>query len=100
MKLALLLSSAAALANASPTIRRATTPTVTVKNGTVDGMHSTTYNQDLFLGIPYAQPPTDELRFRNPQSINSSFSSTLQATEYAPECVGYGVCRQFQFVFA
>lgn len=65
-------------------------PTVSVKNGTVAGLHSTTYNQDLFLGVPFAQPPVGELRFRNPQSINTTFNGTIQATEYAPECVGYG----------
>ena len=31
------------------------TPTVTVKNGTIAGVHSSTYNEDYFLGIPYAQ---------------------------------------------
>jgi len=65
-------------------------PTVTVKNGTVAGVHSSTYNQDFFLGVPFAQPPVNELRFRNPQSINTTFNGTIQATQYAPECVGYG----------
>lgn len=59
--------------------------------GTVTGFHLTSYNQDLFLGIPFAQPPLDELRFRNPQSLNTTFSGTVEATSYAPECVGYGV---------
>lgn len=66
-------------------------PTVSVKNGTIAGLHSTTYNEDYFLGIPFAQPPVNELRFRNPQSYNSSYDGVFQATEYAPECYGYGV---------
>ena len=70
---------------------RSSSPTVTVKNGTIAGLHSSTYNQDMFLGVPFAQPPVGELRFRNPQSIKNKFGSTVQATEYAPECVGYGV---------
>ena len=65
-------------------------PTVSLKNGTVVGEHNANYNQDFFLGVPFAQPPVGELRFRNPQSINSTYNSTLQATAYAPECVGYG----------
>lgn len=82
----------ASLANAFPTSRRASGgPTVTVKNGTIAGLHSSFYNQDLFLGVPFAQPPVGELRFKNPQSIKKLFSTTIQATEYAPECVGYGV---------
>jgi carboxylesterase type B len=81
---------AATVANAVPAVRRASAPTVTVKNGTISGVHSSTYNQDFFLGVPYAQPPVGELRFRNPQSLNTTISGTLEATEYAPECVGYG----------
>jgi hypothetical protein len=65
-------------------------PTVTVKNGTISGVHSSTYNEDFFLGVPFAQPPVGDLRFRVPQSINSTFGSTYSATSYAPECVGYG----------
>ncbi|KAK4547273.1 hypothetical protein LTR36_000928 [Oleoguttula mirabilis] len=66
------------------------TPTVAIKNGTVTGEHNAAYNQDYFLGVPFAQPPVGELRFRNPQSINATYNSTLAATSYAPECVGYG----------
>ncbi|KAF2676670.1 alpha/beta-hydrolase [Lentithecium fluviatile CBS 122367] len=65
-------------------------PTATIKNGTVIGVHSAEYNQDYFLGIPFAQPPTGPLRFRVPQSINASWSTPLQATEYPAACVGYG----------
>lgn len=65
-------------------------PTACVKNGTITGYHQSTYNQDYFLGIPYAQPPVDELRFRVPQSLNSTYDN-FEATEYSPTCVGYGV---------
>ena len=83
----------ATLANAFPTSLslRAGQPTVTIRNGTILGLHSSTYNQDMFLGVPFAQPPVGELRFKNPQSLVSKFSGAIQATEYAPECVGYGV---------
>lgn len=32
-----------------------TAPTVTVLNGTYAGVYNDNYNQDFFLGIPYAQ---------------------------------------------
>ncbi|KAH7491184.1 Lipase 1 [Phytophthora ramorum] len=65
-------------------------PTVTVKNGSYYGVYQDTYDQDLFLGMPYAQPPVGDLRFRNPEPLNSTWSDSKNATEYSPECYGYG----------
>ncbi|KAF4627757.1 hypothetical protein G7Y89_g10394 [Cudoniella acicularis] len=67
-----------------------TSPIVTVKNGSYSGIHNPTYNQDLFLGIPYAQPPVNDLRFRVPVSLNTSWERAMPATAYSPFCVGYG----------
>lgn len=64
--------------------------TVTIKNGTYTGRYVQSFNQDLFLGIPYAQSPTGDLRLRNPQSLNTTFG-VRNATQYATSCVGYGV---------
>ncbi|KAF7922316.1 uncharacterized protein EAE97_011058 [Botrytis byssoidea] len=83
------LSLCAPLVSAIPTIR-STAPTVTVKNGSYTGLHNTYYNQDFFLGIPYAQPPIKDLRFRVPQSLNESWTTSKSATKYPPFCVGYG----------
>ncbi|WXC46184.1 hypothetical protein QX201_005876 [Fusarium graminearum] len=65
------------------------TPTVKVKNGTLEGRYLPGYNQDLFLGIPFAQPPVGQLRFQNPQSLNETFD-TLKVKKYGDSCVGYG----------
>ncbi|KAE8966032.1 hypothetical protein PR002_g28497 [Phytophthora rubi] len=65
-------------------------PTVSVKNGSYYGVYQETYAQDLFLGMPYAQPPVGDLRFRNPESLNSTWTDAKNATEYSPEC--YGRC--------
>ncbi|WYZ39067.1 hypothetical protein EsH8_III_000981 [Colletotrichum jinshuiense] len=65
-------------------------PTVELKNGSYYGVHSPSYDQDFFLGMPYAQPPVNDLRFRVPQALNSSWNGTRNATEYSPLCFGYG----------
>ncbi|KAK4234233.1 Alpha/Beta hydrolase protein [Achaetomium macrosporum] len=71
-------------------------PTATLKNGTYEGIHVASYNQDLFLGIPYAQPPVGDLRFRNPQSLNTTFG-LKNATEYAASCYGYGNAKAWPY---
>jgi len=88
-----LLSLAVSVASAAPSLLRrapAGAPVVNLKNGSYYGVHNSQYNQDFFLGIPFAQPPLDELRFANPESVNSTWTGALPATNYAFECVGYG----------
>ncbi|KAF9691276.1 hypothetical protein EKO04_010909 [Ascochyta lentis] len=82
---ALLALSVSALA-----VSRKTPPIARVKNGTIEGLHSTSYNQDFFLGVPFAQPPLGNLRFRQAQSLNTTWEGTRDAKEYATHCVGYG----------
>ncbi|KAF3912461.1 Acetylcholinesterase [Dactylellina cionopaga] len=64
-------------------------PTVKIANGTVNGVHSPSYGQDFFLGIPYAQPPVGNLRFRPPQYINTT-RKNIEATSYGSYCYGFG----------
>jgi len=40
----------------------------TVENGTIEGFHDAEKGLDLFLGIPYAQPPVGDLRWKAPQA--------------------------------
>ncbi|KAG9230882.1 Alpha/Beta hydrolase protein [Amylocarpus encephaloides] len=68
----------------------ASQPIVIVKNGSYAGIHSETYNQDWFLGIPYAQPPIKDLRFRVPRHLEDSWVGPRDAKRYSPACVGYG----------
>jgi hypothetical protein len=80
-----LLSLAVSAASAAPSLSRrapAGAPIVNLKNGSYYGVHNSQYNQDFFLGIPFAQPPVDELRFANPESVNTTWTGALPATNY------------------
>ena len=68
----------------------ASSPTATVKNGTLQGHYSSEWDQDFFLGIPYAQPPIGDLRFRWPQPLDTSYNGTRDATQYGYSCYQYG----------
>lgn len=63
-----------------------TAPTAVVRNGTVAGKYLAGFDQDAFLGIPFAQPPVGDLRFRHPVPINTSWSTPLEATDYSDTC--------------
>ncbi|KAI3540181.1 carboxylesterase [Colletotrichum filicis] len=64
-------------------------PTVNVLNGSYEGLSLPGCQQDVFLGVPYAQPPTGNLRFKAPQSIDSTWNGTRPATEYGDICMQY-----------
>jgi acetylcholinesterase len=66
------------------------TPSVDLSNGTYYGVSNKHYNQEFFLGIPYAQPPTGSLRFAAPQPLDDSWDEPRDATEYGNICFGYG----------
>jgi hypothetical protein len=71
-------------------------PTAEVRNGTLKGLYSPQYEQDFFLGIPYAQLPLNNLRLNAPHSLNSSWKGIKETVEYSPESVGYGVSIAIQ----
>ncbi|KAI0088623.1 carotenoid ester lipase precursor [Irpex rosettiformis] len=66
---------------AAPAPRSA--PTVTLDNGTFVGAVSGNVNK--YLGIPFAKPPTGDLRFRLPVA-NDPYTGTLQATSFGTAC--------------
>ncbi|KAJ7253910.1 alpha/beta-hydrolase [Mycena rebaudengoi] len=61
-------------------------PYVKTDNGTIYGLDLPQFGQNLFLGIPYAQPPVGDLRLRPPRPINTTFGR-LDATAYGPHCL-------------
>ncbi|KAL0936581.1 carboxylesterase family protein [Colletotrichum truncatum] len=66
---------------------RSNDPVVGVKNGSYTGVHDAEFNQDFFLGIPYAKTPE---RFRVAEGLDSTWNGTRPATTYPKHCVGYG----------
>lgn len=64
---------------------------VETENGRVQGTRIQTWTgKDVhaFYGIPYAEPPIDELRFAPPVPVNS-WTQTHNATEYGPRCMQF-----------
>ncbi|KAF2271055.1 alpha/beta-hydrolase [Lojkania enalia] len=61
-------------------------PRVTILNGTYEGVHHPIFNQDIFLGIPYAQDTGGQNRFRVPQALNETWHGTRSAKQYGHAC--------------
>lgn len=87
MKLSSILITIALVAS-SPALA-STPPQVTTRNGTYQGRYLPEWNQDAFLGMPFAQPPVGPLRFRWPQSVNTSFEGVRDASRYGYSCMQY-----------
>lgn len=72
--------------------RQTSTPTVTISNGVVIGTATAISNQPSvtpaksYLGIPYAKPPTGDLRFAPPEPA-TPWTSPLQAQSLPPACL-------------
>ncbi|RDW79102.1 uncharacterized protein DSM5745_05954 [Aspergillus mulundensis] len=76
----------AALATAAPTKPSSPDLTIRTTSGLVHGIYNdTAHNVRAFLGIPYAEPPTGDLRFAPPQPKSPS-SSPIDASAFGPPC--------------
>ncbi|KAL0960577.1 hypothetical protein HGRIS_005611 [Hohenbuehelia grisea] len=78
--LAIVLQAGWAAANP---VARAAVPTVKLDAATVTGVSSGSVSK--FLGIPFAQPPVGDRRFRLPEPI-PAYSGSLKATSFGPSC--------------
>ena len=89
--LALLFATSSALLTASHDRDHSTkiSPQVTVRNGTLQGLHLPAFNEDVFLGIPFAAPPIGDLRLRHPKPFNQKWKGVRAATQRSASCPGY-----------
>ena len=53
--------------------------------GSVAGLQNVLVNS--FLGIPFAQPPINALRFRPPKTKRPWYPEVIQAFKFGPECL-------------
>jgi len=81
-----LASSSALAAQSQQLPSRQEAPVGRTINGTYFGKYVPVYNQEAFLGIPYAQPPLGDLRFRRPVSLNSSWDGARNAGRFGHTC--------------
>ncbi|XP_015781145.1 cholinesterase 2 [Tetranychus urticae] len=65
-----------------------TNPQVILPQGIVQGFTQSvkSVKVNVFLGIPYADPPIGDQRFRPSQVISKVSNETILATEYGPNC--------------
>ncbi|HEV8186847.1 MAG TPA: carboxylesterase family protein [Pyrinomonadaceae bacterium] len=59
---------------------------VQTANGTVEGRGVQPSGVRIFRGIPFAQPPAGDLRWREPQPVNN-WKGVRQAVDFGPRCM-------------
>ena len=66
------------------------TKPVMTQAGWVRGFKDTETNTCVWRGIPYAEPPVEDLRWKPPQSV-SPWQGVRPATQWAPRCIQKGI---------
>ncbi|KAL7628237.1 hypothetical protein AAE478_002436 [Parahypoxylon ruwenzoriense] len=64
-------------------------PVVSVRNGSYEGLYLAGFDQDLFLGVPYAQDTGGANRFHVPQSLDEKWDGAREAKTYGHACPDY-----------
>ena len=67
-------------------------PRVTTTEGEIHGVTTqvtvagSSYNVHKYLGIPFAEPPVGDLRFKKPEARKAALDSPFNATQFGPIC--------------
>jgi len=61
--------------------------TAEVQQGTVFGEWFSAFPSCTYLGVPFAKPPVNDLRFRPPQAPDAFPGGRLNATSFGPGCI-------------
>ena len=74
------------LVAAALSVRAQTGDVVTIANGKLEGTGRQSSGVRMFQGIPFAQPPLGELRWREPQPVNN-WTNVRSAKQFGPRCM-------------
>jgi len=88
--IALLIAPALAQTGAKRPARAPQLRPVITENGRIQGVLTPDSQVIAYKGIPYAQPPIDELRWRAPQPIMGKWKKVLYAQDFGPHCLQSG----------
>lgn len=85
-------------ANAAHAARAPLAPQVQVADGIVEGVRLRGEHKEVrvFRGIPYAAPPVDDFRFREPQPV-ARWAGVHNARQFAPRCMQSNVAGKPDF---
>ena len=72
------------------------TDQVRIANGVVEGRGAQRSGVRIFRGIPFAQPPTGELRWREPQPLQN-WKGVRQAVDFGPRCMQAPIFDDMRF---
>src|ERR1043166_1768164 len=77
-------------------VATAATDVVQTANGLIEGPGMQPSGVRIFRGIPFAQPPVGELRWREPQPVKN-WTGVRQAREFGPRCMQAPIFDDMRF---
>jgi para-nitrobenzyl esterase len=72
------------------------TDRVQISNGKIEGLGKQSSGVRIFEGIPFAQPPVGELRWKAPESAKN-WKGVRQAVQFGPRCMQHPIYGDMNF---